>query len=81
MKAYVIATILLGTALAGPVLAQDAPKLAPIIQALEEKGYQIREVDVDRDKIQVEARRSDGVRVDLDLDPTSGEILLEEADG
>lgn len=80
MKAYLIATILASAAVAGPALAQDKPKLAPIIQALEDKGYQISEVDVDRDKIQIEAHRSDGVRVELDVHPTSGEILLEEID-
>lgn len=81
MKAYLIATAMLCAAVAAPAAAQDTPKLAPIIQALEDKGYQIREVDVDRDKIQIEARRSDGVRVDLDLHPTTGEILLEELEG
>lgn len=76
----VLAVLAIG-ALAGPVMAQSGPRLSEIIATLEDKGYGVTEVDVDRDKIEVEARRSDGVRVDLDINPVTGAVIREEVEG
>lgn len=66
--------------LAGPAGAQTAPKLSQIIADLESRGYVTSEIEVKRDRIEVEARTAAGARVELDIDPATGAIRSERPD-
>lgn len=69
--------VILGTlAVPGAVLAQDsAPRLSAIIASLEDQGYTITDIDVDRRVIEVEARTADGKSWDIDIDPATGNVI------
>lgn len=83
-KASIItAAIALG--LAGPAAAQDArkadaPLTAPEVRAaLEAKGYtHINDVEFDDGMWEADARSADGQRVDLRVDPATGEVYPED---
>lgn len=79
-----IAALGLSVTLATPVLAQGTPPAAPpaeqmrlseVIAGLEDQGYRIKEIDVGRDHIEVEALTLDGKEVDLKVNPVDGQIL------
>lgn len=85
-KASIItAAVALG--LAGPAAAQaqdarkaDAPLTAPEVRAaLEAKGYtHINDVEFDDGMWEADARSADGQRVDLRVDPATGEVYPED---
>lgn len=80
MKHFILVTALVG-ATAVPAVAQDAPPtLSAMIATLEGDGYRVTDVDVDSDRIEVEAVAQDGRAVEMRLDPQSGEVLGETAD-
>lgn len=67
--------------LPGLALAQNGDKMSTVemLQHLEEKGYSdFGDVDRDFDEFEVEATSESGERVELEVDPKSGEILREE---
>lgn len=75
-----IAAAVVGVGATG-VFAQGAePRLSAIIAGLEDKGYKVLEVDVDLDRIEIEALTADGKRVEIDLNPKDGSIQRERAD-
>lgn len=59
------------------VPAQAAPPLSEIIRSFEERGYQLTDIDVDRDVIEVEGLDPNGDRIEARLDPATGEVLSE----
>lgn len=73
----VLATIaLMATSLA----AEARVALSEIIKGLEDKGYEITDVDVDHNEIEIEARNASGQKVDIDVDPATGAIRRERLD-
>lgn len=61
--------------------AQDAaPRLSVVIAALEDQGYVITDIEVEHDKIEVEARSADGRRWDIDIDPANGAVIQTRED-
>lgn len=50
-------------------------RLSDVIAGLEDQGYRIREVDVGRDRIEVEALTLEGKEVDLEVSPVDGKII------
>lgn len=80
MKLATVTSVALLAAL--PAAAQDdtVPALSNIVANLGSDGYRVTDVDVDADVIEVEAGASDARRVDLRLDPASGEILEETSE-
>ncbi len=60
---------------AGPAPAQMP--LAATVAGIEARGYRILELDRDGTRIEIEARRADGRRVDLLVDPATAAILRE----
>lgn len=88
-----LATTLLALAVAGPALAQSAPApdrinvpreqwLSPaqIIDKLASEGYTVREIEADDGVYEVEATIRDGVRVEMDVHPVTGEIIMTDRD-
>lgn len=61
--------------IAGPAPAQMP--LAATVAGIEARGYRILELDRDGARIEIEARRADGRRVDLLVDPATAAILRE----
>ena len=52
-----------------------------VVGLLEELGYtDIEDFDVDRDEYEVEATNPEGIEVEIELDPVTGEILEVEED-
>lgn len=76
----ILAAMCCATLAAGP--ASAASPIATAIGQLEEKGYLITEVDADdhADRLDIEAVRADGRRVELLVETSSGRILREELD-
>lgn len=62
---------------AAPALAQTPPKLSDVVAGIEAKGYVIRELEVERGRIEISARTAAGARVELDVDPATGAIRSE----
>lgn len=63
----------------GPAAA-PAPAQMPLaatVSGIEARGYRILELDRDGARIEIEARRADGRRVDLLVDPATAAILRE----
>ena len=63
-----------------PAYAQAMPKLSEIVADLETRGYVLSEIEVKRDRIEVEARTAAGAKVELDIDPATGAIRSERPD-
>lgn len=49
--------------------------LSQIIAGLEQQGYRIKEIDVGRSRIDVEALTLDGKEVELEVNPVDGVIV------
>ena len=68
-------------AIATSASAQTAPATAPplsaIIQTFEERGYQLTDIDVDADHIEIEGLDPNGTRIEARVDPATGEVLSE----
>lgn len=82
------ATLTIGLALAlcaGPVAAQDAraadAMTAPQVRAaLEAQGYtRVNDIEFDDGMWKADARSADGQRVELRIDPASGQVYPEDA--
>ncbi len=71
---------LLGTLLALTPLAALAAPLVPSLTQIENKGYEILEVERKGTRIEVEAITSDGRHVELLIDPATQAILSERQD-
>ncbi|WP_024889061.1 PepSY domain-containing protein [Luteimonas huabeiensis] len=70
----------LGLALAGTVVAQDAMREAQVRSALEAQGYtDIHDVKFDDGLWEADATSADGRKVDVRIDPASGEIFPDNA--
>jgi hypothetical protein len=84
MKKVVGLTALAAVLTAPFVLAQTAPNelnAKDIIAKLESAGYtQIHDVEKDDGIWEVEATNSAGKRVELDVDPVSGNVVREDPD-
>lgn len=81
MKQIILIAALAGVPAVPAVAQASQPTLSAMIAGLEADGYQVTDVDVDSDRIKVEATAQDGRAVEMRLDPQSGEILDEAADG
>ena len=87
-----ISALGLSVSLAAPLAAQPVPPagvpqavpapmaLSALIAGWEEKGYRIKEVDVGRSFVEVEAIAPDGREVDLEINPVDGTIVNEHHD-
>lgn len=71
---------LLGTLLALTPLAALAAPLVPSLTQIENKGYEILEVERKGTRIEVEAITADGRHVELLIDPATQAILSERQD-
>lgn len=63
-----------------PALAQTGPNLSGIVAAIEARGYVVRELEVERDRIEISARTPTGARVEIEIDPATGAIRSERPD-
>lgn len=75
------ATTLLALGVGVPVVqAQTALSLVETITRIETRGYTVLEIERDDGWFEVDALRSDGVRVELIVDVTTADVLRESLD-
>lgn len=69
-----------GVALAGMAVAQDQPTISAAVAAIEEQGYRIHDIDVERTELEVEATAPDGSEVEMIVEIATGTILSQQPD-
>ena len=58
----------------------DILPISEISARLTQQGYKIKEIEMDDGRYEVEARTAEGRKVELDVDPRTGEITGREDD-
>ncbi|ADJ28184.1 PepSY domain-containing protein [Nitrosococcus watsonii] len=77
---FSVLTILPAMVLAGDKPPQDGKPLSEIVKSLEEQGFkQISEIEFDDGKWEVDVYK-DNQKRELEVDPSSGEILSDKLD-
>ena len=70
-----------GEAVVAPgVPAEDWMPASAVARKLEGQGYTVRGIERDDGAYEVEVTDADGMRLEADLDPRTGEVLRQEAD-
>lgn len=66
--------------------AQETAPVAPgvplstVVASFEARGFAIREIERDGDVWEIEVRGADGVRMEIDVDVASGNVLRERVE-
>lgn len=65
---------------AEPAPASSYLSIEEIVSRLEQDGYKVYEIELDDGRYEAEALDASGNRMELKIDPESGEILYQERD-
>ena len=83
MRSFLLPIAAIAVMAPGALMAQDAASgvaLSAIIQAFEARGYEVTSADVEGSRIEIEATKPDGARVEAIVERATGAVLDERAD-